>query len=390
MHFRIGPVWFAACLAVSVLAAPPVPPDAAQLQRKRAIEGTRKAVLNECQTAAGGDWDAWHAAVQPYRQSLLAAYEACVANLLPNRTNPTDKMGLLFGQTDRARMAHGNAALSVSAAGDSLAAYVAADRIKNVSTQMTKWLRDQGIDLIVLPVPTMIETYPEEWIADQQLVPKDRNVIPHLRKKVLDLSEADVEIVDLYPAFMKLRETEKRSLYMVADKHWTAIPQRLAAEIVAERLSRYPWVKSAKAAKPRYKAVEKPFLDQMGFNNYLTDELRALVEPKRAGVYWDNVATGPAPAPVVAAESPILITGDSFVNYGYPFSGGIVGHLARLTNQPVSVLQVSGNTVNTFQDMFRDRDILKGKKVVIWIMNYQPFGCNWMFPEKFVTPKSSR
>ena len=37
--------------------------------------------------------------------------------------------------------------------------------------------------------------------------------------------------------------------------------------------------------------------------------------------------------------------------------------------------------------MFRDPAILKGKKAVIWIMNYDPFACNWMVPEKFPIPK---
>ena len=36
--------------------------------------------------------------------------------------------------------------------------------------------------------------------------------------------------------------------------------------------------------------------------------------------------------------------------------------------------------------MFRDPEILKEKKVVVWIMNYDPFSCNWMMPEKFTVP----
>ncbi len=76
----------------------------------------------------------------------------------------------------------------------------------------------------------------------------------------------------------------------------------------------------------------------------------------------------------------------AITNLSYPLHGGLIGHLARAINQPVNVTQIAGNTVNTFQDMFRDPEILKGKKVVVWIINYDPFVCNWMLPEKFTVP----
>ncbi len=76
----------------------------------------------------------------------------------------------------------------------------------------------------------------------------------------------------------------------------------------------------------------------------------------------------------------------AITNLSYPTHGGLIGHLAREINQPVSVTQIAGNTVNTLHDMFRAPEILKGKKVVVWIMNNDPFAFNWMMPETFTVP----
>ena len=351
------------------------------------IMATRRAIEQECRLAANGDWNKWHAALRPYRQALLAAYEHAAANPLPARSTPGDKMGFIFWQSDRGRMAHANSALAITASGDDLPAYLAADRLLPIAKSLTLWLRAQGIDLIFIPVPTAVQIYPEELVPNPATLPKDRNAIPHLRRKLLTFLENDVEVLDLYPAFMQLRQTESRPLYIPADKHWTERPQRLAAQLIAARLARYPWAKSAMSSPPRYRQAEEKFTEAMEFTDYLPDDIRRLAAPQAKTTYFANVSTSGQPLSVESPSSPVLVTGDSFVNFSYPLYGGLIGHLARELNQPVSRSQVAGNTVQTFQDMFRDPAILKGKKAVIWIMNYDPFACNWMVPEKFPIPK---
>ena len=354
--------------------------------RNTAIQNTRQAIELECRLAANGDWNQWHAALGPYRQALLKSYEYAAANQLPARSTPGEKMGFIFWQTNRARMAHANSALAITAAGDDLPAYLAADRLLPIAKSLTTWLHAQGIDLVVVPVPTVVQTYPEELVSNPAVLPKDRNVIPHLRRKLLTLLENDIEVLDLYPEFMRLRQTESRPLYIPADKHWTERPQRRTAELIAARIARYPWAKTAMSRPPLFRQAEEKFTEAMEFSDFLPDDIRRLAAIQAKTTYFANVSTSSQPLSVQSPNSPVLVTGDSFVNFSYPLHGGLIGHLAREINQPVSVTQIAGNTVNTFQDMFRDPEILKGKKVVVWIINYDPFVCNWMLPEKFTVP----
>ena len=57
---------------------------------------------------------------------------------------------------------------------------------------------EQGIDVIFVPVPKMTEVYPE-YFTDH--CPSDRIIAPRVRQAVLELLEADVEVVDLWYAF---------------------------------------------------------------------------------------------------------------------------------------------------------------------------------------------
>jgi len=102
--------------------------------------------------------------------------------------------------------------------------------------------------------------------------------------------------------------------------------------------------------------------------------------------YSEVVPSANGKRPIVDETAAILVTGDSFVHYGYPVGGGFVGHLAKEMNQPVSFSQAAGTVVGTFQDMFRDPSILAGKKAVVWIINGEPFGLDRVFPETFRTP----
>jgi len=228
--------------------------------------------------------------------------------------------------------------------------------------------------------------YPETLVAQKELMPADLNVIPHIRRKLLELLNHDVEVIDLYPVFMRARKESSESLYMTADTHWREKPQRLAAAEIATRLKRYPWVALALKRPPLYQEVIRDFREPNNFEDYISDEVRAQVAKYLAGTYHDVVAVPPGTASVLSDSSPLLITGDSYVGFAYPLSGGLVGHVARLINQPVSTSQVAGNLVATFQDMFRDPDILQNKKVIIWIMNDELFGYDKMFPAEFKIP----
>jgi hypothetical protein len=347
----------------------------------------KEQILKECATAAGGDWIKWHGSVAPYRKELTKAYNLAQTSPFVSKLNPKLTFPLISWKSDPGHVVHANSILTIVSAGDDIDAYIASDRLVKIASEMTKWFKARGIDLIFMPVPTKGEVYPEELVADGSVVPKDLNVLPHMRKKVLRMLEEGVEVIDLYPGLMQLRRESDDCLYMAGDKHWRARPQRFAAQQIAARLSRYPWVAKAQSRPGLFKEVQKSFEEPVGFYEFLPHSLLFKVQSHRSGFYFNNVPVNSGATEVLSESAAVLVTGDSFVNHGYPFSGGLVGHLARSINEPVRVSQVAGNIVQTFQDFFRDPGLLTKTKVVVWVMNDEPFGSNWMVPERFKIPQ---
>jgi len=375
-----------ALFLLSVLPSLAQPQPGPAALRNQAIEETRKAIQQECALAAKGDWNAWHNSVRPYRKELLKLAIAAAGKPIPSRLDPAKKHALLFWNSDKTQVLPVNEALSIANIDDNLDTYLAGDRVKPTALKLTEWFRARGIDLIFFPIPTKADIYPEELVPDQSLVPANRNVIPAVRRKLVELLGAGVEVVDIYPSFMKMRETAKRPLFMAADKHWREEPQKLAGELLAERLSRYPWIREAQESAVLFQQVQTPYIDYVSFLDYLSAEQRQAVEPGRPGFYQDVTPLMGSKIKPIADHSPVLITGDSFISYSIPDSGAMAGHLAQRINMPVTTRQLPGNTVQTFRDMFRDPSILKDRKVVIWVINYEPLEENGYFPETFNTP----
>jgi alginate O-acetyltransferase complex protein AlgJ len=370
-----------------LLVVPLVSPAAA---RREAISRTKESIAAECRVAAGGDWQAWQDRIRPFRRALEARLQPTFAHPAVSRTAPGSSYCILPWVDEPGEYIHSNSALGISAADDSIERSVAGNLMTPIVVGMSRWFGAQGIDLILVPVPIKPEVYPDKLLADKSLVPEDLNVIPHIRRRLLSFLEKDVEVVDLYPLFMKARKTSVRGLYMTADSHWREEPQRIAAREIANKLRRYPWVKRSLAAPPLYTEVETPRNEPPTFEPYLPPEDAAVIAAKLSGTMRDVQPVRPGGVEVTSPGSPVLVTGDSFVSFGYPLSGGLVGHIALAINQPVSVIQTDGNVVATFQDMFRDPSILAGKKVVVWVINDEPVGFDQMFPKEFRIPDPPR
>lgn len=349
-------------------------------ERQKAIESTRSAIEAECKQWANGDWNAWFSALKPYRDDLYKIVLASLHAPLPSHEDPTRKLSLIVSPIDPSQAVHANSLIPLAAPGATLEAYLADDRSKDVAVQLTSWLKARDIDLIVVPIPTKGDVYPELFVSNPTLAPASRIAGPQVRRKIVSHLDAGVEVLDVLPTFLKLRGTSPHNLYMAIDKHWNEHPQRATAELIAARLSRYPWVKKAQDAPARFTQAQRPYEEWRAFQEYLPPA------PRRETGMWEVVPAPDSQTPVVSQDSPVLITGDSFVAYGHPVQAGLVGHTARLLNMPVSYSQIPGNVVQTFQDMFRNPNLLQGKRVVIWIMNYEPFSGHRLFPEKFRTP----
>jgi hypothetical protein len=107
-------------------------------------------------------------------------------------------------------------------------------------------LRSRGTELIVLPVPDHAMVYGHHILTN---APPELEFLPGYTEILLALLEADIEVVDVLDAFRQqaardLQRPEPVPVMRYDDHHWASGGMGLAAELLAERLRRYPWAAS--------------------------------------------------------------------------------------------------------------------------------------------------
>jgi hypothetical protein len=289
--------------------------------RQATIAADARSVEAECDRAAGGDWERWQAETAPYRAALWLRMEF---NLSPVDGWP------FFEINARRRLAY------LLEPKDNLQTFKAANA----------WLAAKGIRLIVVPVPSLTETYPEHFVSD---APADGVIAPHKRREVLTLLQHGIEVVDLWPIF---RERRAEVLYNPDDHHWTFNGMDIAARILAERIGAAP-------GKPRYRltTTQKDFAASGHgfFEQALTLEQRAKAATVRverptierlAGNFYDQA-------------SPVAVMGDSYCRHFDEF-------VALRLNRPIRGLWVEGTSTERFGDYLREPELLAGVRVLVW------------------------
>ncbi|MGB8297896.1 MAG: hypothetical protein WCG85_20940, partial [Polyangia bacterium] len=192
----------------------------------------KKVILAEL-AAHGKSWSSWTAEVSAFRATLKQRFDSMPAG--SKALAGSD--GFLFFRNSVAYVLGGDLARQ---SGD-----------RNPIPAIVAWkklLAKHGVDFLFIPIPTKEEIFPEKIGAtsgDAALAPFAGKVVnPFGRKFLLDLADKGVETVDLLPAFLAGRSVRaSEPLYQAQDTHWTARGLELAAKIVAERITHYPWYK---------------------------------------------------------------------------------------------------------------------------------------------------
>jgi hypothetical protein len=185
----------------------PAPDPAVAKAHADQMQADQLAIEGECQRAAGGSWDAWERATEPYRKALRKNIAAVPVVLRQKGGAPAQELDI---------------AVSLDASQHSRAVVAA-----------SQWLRKRGIDLIFVPVPRKAEVYAENFLDP---CPTDGIIAPHVRRTLLSLMKQDVETLDVFPA---LRAERNKPLYNATDPHWSADGSGVAAKMLAGRLRRY-------------------------------------------------------------------------------------------------------------------------------------------------------
>jgi hypothetical protein len=336
--------------------------------RAREIHETLEVIRAECQRHAGGDWDRWSNELGPVRTDLLKkiravkAYRPEAAGYFVARSPVLEGRDHfpLFEPAPEHYLRHVVEPASLDAF-----------RTERPVVAASRWLKARGIDVIFVPVPKMTEIYPE-YFTDH--CPPDRIIAPRVRQTMLELLEADVEVVDLWYAFQAERDQSDELLYQPADPHWGPRAQAIAARLIAERLKRYEFVVKAQAAKPIWQGPDLPFpaaSEGAAFKALNPDQQKRAIEhqPRSSRIPAKYLR------PQFDDSAPVACIGDSY-------NGGFMELLGRELNLPMRPLAGGGNTTDAFKNFLRDPDVLKDCKVVIWLVCTSSLKNPWPVPQK--------
>jgi hypothetical protein len=225
-------------------------------------------------------------------------------------------------------------------------------------------LRERGIALWLLPLPSKVTIHPEGF--DAGVAPPVHNA--SYAELCRQLEAAGIVVVDPAPTLVAMRAAGEPT-YLRTDSHW----HPAAVEAVAAELARRLQAEVALAPPSRtYRAQRQRVAGRGDLVRLL--ELGALwpTEPVDVTVVSDE--QGAPFRPDAAAE--ILLLGDSFTNVfadeslGWGQSAGLAEQLAHALRRPVDRLAVNGGGALGSRQRLREelaggRDRLAGKKVVV-------------------------
>jgi hypothetical protein len=328
------------------------------VEARAAVIRTDSATIEaECQQAAGGDWSKWLDATAGFRAALKQRLEAVKFSYLPPQMGQKPQLEMLLFEPLAALddfplyEIGSKAALRYLCEPDRLTDF---RKTKSVSVA-SRWLRRQGIDLVFVPVPRMTEVYCEHFIKP---CPADGVIAPYLCQSFHELLREDVEVVDSFRIMRPRREPDPDYLHGAADTHWSARGARLVARQLAERMSRYGFIREARKG-PRVVSESpdqtKPF-PRNGWRT-LNDEQKA----KALRVSRDTpvvVGTDGRPAQP-DPDGPVLLIGDSSAEE-------LQDQLALELNLRLRTNWSRGQTTESFEDFLRRPELLQGVRVVVW------------------------
>ena len=223
-------------------------------------------------------------------------------------------------------------------------------------------LAERGIKLLVVPAPEKPSIYPERLSLFAEGLKKP--MATHTTRLIETLRKNGIVCVDLFSTFAGATE---QPLYLAHDTHWAPAGMRLAAETTARRLAELGWVEPGQTAydlKPM-NLLRQGDIVEMVQNKAIAKRF----EPEPIACEQVIDAAGHEPYRD-AADSPVLVLGDSFLRiyeHDEPRAAGFVAHLARALRMPLaSIINDGGGSTLVRQELYRKPELLKGKRVVIW------------------------
>jgi SGNH hydrolase-like domain, acetyltransferase AlgX len=237
-------------------------------------------------------------------------------------------------------------------------------------------LRERGIRLIVVPVPT------KTMMAGSGLGRKESITRPAAWERIFaELKNAKVEALDVVPLLSLLPEEDR---YLRHDTHWTPQAMENIAELVSGQIGKVSHLPKQSYTRGtethRFEGDLLEMLDLPEANRPLS------LEPAEVTLHpIIDIATGRSPMPDPA--SPVILLGDSFVNIfddpslglsdgktGADHNGlgaGFAAHLAASLGGGIDVIAMNGGGATAVREELARRgdDAIRAKQVVVWVVS---------------------
>jgi hypothetical protein len=332
-----------------------------QALRAATIRRDIDAIRAECTRAGDGDWDTWERATETYRMALKARLATLKTFDPPPSLFTAAKYEAFEGFNDFPLFEMG--------AREHLVYLYDPDTLKQFRSEKSilaarRWLGQRGIDLIFVPVPKMAEVYIEHFL---QPCPPDGVLAPQLRRALLEMLEADAEVVDTFALLRPVRDPAPDYLFNTCDTHWAPRGMRVAAKDVADRISRYAFAARARYGLPLFRVTPGPYsidgylggLDSMAAWPALSPKQQALARRAQTTSQptlhlYDGRQVEDDP------KSPVIVIGNSYAEH-------FVGALMRELNMRVHEAWGRGDTTEAFYDFVRDPQVLDNARVIVWV-----------------------
>ena len=321
-------------------------------------------VQREVAAEAGGAWPKWLAKLTPMHDALKKRLKA----MPPKVKALAGQDGFLFYRND----------LEYVSGGD-LEKQKKGKNPLPIILEFKKLLDEQGVDFLFVPVPTKLEVYPEQLDPEFKAL-AGQVVNPAFRKLIASLSKEGVEVADLLPALLqaKSQSATEPFLFQHQDTHWTDRGLRLAADLLAARVKKYPWYAELAKHKHSYDLRETSFTRFGDLQSRLPEAEQKKYTPETLVAH--QVVEGGKPYDD-DPDSPVVMLGDSFTGV-YELTdaehAGVSAHIARGVGYPLDLVMSYGGGPNVRQKLLRRGvEALATKKLVIWMMTARDLYNYW-------------
>lgn len=250
---------------------------------------------------------------------------------------------------------------------------------------LSRQLHDHGLEFLFVSFPTRLQIDPAlalpelaTPLADADGAPAFRGMVEANTRFLLELAKAGVEVIDLAPLFVEQRDAgaeqeRRRWLYHRWNMHWSPRAIELAADQIAARLAQMPWWRPGPYQEGKSFTLSPRNIDFVSEGNGQAPG----AQPEKITLRCVQMTGAPLQREA-KARGPIVLLGDSFVNFHKEYAAAIHDHLFARTGWPIDVVAPPGGAELQCRDNLRRRgDGMAGKKVVIWLMQeaaLQPSG----------------